>query len=63
VDRWNIAATSEIMAFACSTIGFGPHEIDIPSPSLRRVSREGRVHRLSTERDPTLDAEIKRVVQ
>ena len=36
-----IAATSEITGSARSTIGRGPKELDMPSPSQGRVRRDG----------------------
>ena len=58
-----IAATSEITGIARSTIGRGLKELDMPSPPHGRVRREGGGPRLLTERDPTLLADLERLVQ
>ncbi|MFO7758486.1 MAG: ISAzo13 family transposase [Roseovarius sp.] len=61
--RGGIAATSEITGIARSTIGRGLKELDMPSPPHGRVRREGGGPRLLTERDPTLLADLERLVQ
>lgn len=61
--RGGIAATSQITGIARSTIGRGLKELDMPSPSHGRVRREGGGPRLLTERDPTLLADLERLVQ
>lgn len=58
-----IAATSEITGIARSTIGRGLKELDMPSPPHGRVRREGGGPRLLTERDPTLLADLERLIQ
>jgi len=61
--RGGIAATSEITGIARSTIGRGLKELDMPSPPHGRVRREGGGPRLLTERNPTLLADLERLVQ
>lgn len=61
--RGGIAATSEITGLARSTIGRGLKELDGPSPPHGRVRREGGGSRLLTERDPTLLADLERLVE
>ena len=61
--RGGIAATSEITGIARSTIGRGLKELDMPSPPHGRVRRQGGGPRLLTERDPTLLADLERLVQ
>jgi hypothetical protein len=58
-----IAATSEITGLARSTIGRGLKELDGPSLPHGRVRRDGGGPRLLTERDPTLLADLERLVE
>lgn len=60
--RGGLAAVSEITGLARSTIGRGLKELDAPSPR-GRVRREGGGPRPLTERDPTLLADLERLVE
>jgi hypothetical protein len=61
--RGGVAAVSEITGLARSTIGRGLKELDAPSPPHGRVRRDGGGPRLLTERDPTLLADLERLVE
>ncbi|MGI3212808.1 ISAzo13 family transposase [Roseovarius tibetensis] len=61
--RGGVAAVSAITGLARSTIGRGLKELDMPSPPHGRVRREGGGPRLLTERDPTLLADLERLVE
>jgi hypothetical protein len=61
--RGGVAAVSEITGLARSTIGRGLKDLDAPSPPRGRVRREGGGPRLLTERDPTLLADLERLVE
>ncbi len=58
-----VSAVSAITGLARSTIGRGLKDLDKPSPPNGRVRREGGGPRLLTERDPTLLADLKRLVE
>jgi hypothetical protein len=60
--RGGLAAVSEITGLARSTIGRGLEELDAPPPR-GRVRREGGGPRPLTERDPTLLADLERLVE
>jgi Rhodopirellula transposase DDE domain len=57
-----VAAVSEITGLARSTIGRGLKDLDAP-PLCGRVRREGGGGQLLTERDPTLLADLERLVE
>jgi len=57
-----LAAVSEITGLARSTIGRGLKDLDAP-PLRGRVRREGGGGQLLTERDPTLLADLERLVE
>lgn len=61
--RGGVSAVSAITGLARSTIGRGLKDLDMPSPPDGRVRREGGGARLLTERDPTLLADLKRLVE
>ena len=58
-----LAAVSEITGLARSTIGRGLKELDAPSLLRGRVRRKGGGPRPLTERDPTLLADLERLVE
>ena len=59
--RGGLAAVSAITGLARSTIGRGLKDLDAPPPG-GRVRREGGEARPLTERDPTLIADLERLV-
>jgi len=61
--RGGLVAVSEITGLARSTIGRGLKDLDTPSPPRGRVRREGGGPRPLTERDPTLLADLERLVE
>jgi hypothetical protein len=61
--RGGLAAVSAITGLARSTIGRGLKELDMPPPPSGRVRRDGGGARLLTERDPTLLADLQRLVE
>ena len=61
--RGGLAAVSEITGLARSTIGRGQKDLDAPSPPPGRVRREGGGPRPLTEREPTLLADLERLVE
>lgn len=61
--RGGLAAVSEITGLARSTIGRGLKDLDMPSLPRGRVRREGGGPRPLTERDPTLLADLERLVE
>jgi hypothetical protein len=60
--RGGLAAVSQITGLARSTIGRGLKELAAPSPH-GRVRREGGGPKPLTERDPTLQADLKSLVE
>lgn len=58
-----LAAVSEITGLARSTIGRGLKDLDTPPPPRGRVRREGGGPRPLTDRDPTLLADLERLVE
>jgi hypothetical protein len=60
--RGGLAAVSQITGLARSTIGRGLEELDAP-PLRGRVRREGGGPKPLTERDPTLLADLERLVE
>lgn len=58
-----LAAVSEITGLARSTIGRGLKELDAPPLPRGRVRREGGGARPLTKRDPTLLADLERLVE
>jgi hypothetical protein len=60
--RGGLAAVSEITGLARSTIGRGLKDLDTPSPPRGRVRREGGGPRPLSDRDPTLLADLERLV-
>lgn len=60
--RGGVAAVSQITGLARSTIGRGLKDLDTPSLPHGRVRREGGGPRPLTERDPTLLADLERLV-
>jgi len=60
--RGGLAAVSQITGLARSTIGRGLKELDVPPPH-GRVRREGGGPKPLTERDPTLQADLERLVE
>src|SRR5471032_1300131 len=61
--RGGLAAVSEITGLARSTIGRGLKDLDAPPPPGRRIRRKGGGPKPLTVRDPTLLAELKRLVE
>jgi Rhodopirellula transposase DDE domain len=61
--RGGLAAVSQITGLARSTIGRGLKDLDAPPPPERRIRRKGGGPKPLTERDPTLLAELKRLVE
>jgi hypothetical protein len=61
--RGGLAAVSSITGLARSTIGRGLKDLDASPPPRGRVRREGGGPRPLTERDPTLLADLKRLVE
>jgi hypothetical protein len=61
--RGGLAAVSEITGLARSTIGRGLKDLDRPSPPCGRIRREGGGPRPLTDRDPTLLADLGRLVE
>jgi len=60
--RGGLAAVSEITGLARSTIGRGLKDLDTPPPPRGRVRREGGGPRRLSDRDPTLLADLERLV-
>jgi len=60
--RGGLAAVSEITGLARSTIGRGLKDLDRPPPPGGRVRREGGGPRSLSDRDPTLLADLERLV-
>jgi Rhodopirellula transposase DDE domain len=58
-----LAAVSEITGLARSTIGRGLVDLDALPPPRRRVRRKGGGPKPLTELDPTLEADLKRLVE
>jgi hypothetical protein len=61
--RGGLAAVSSITGLARSTIGRGLKDLDATPLPVGQVRREGGGPRLLTERDPTLLADLKRLVE
>ena len=61
--RGGVAAVSQITGLARSTIGRGLKDLDAPCLPHGRVRRAGGGGRPLTERDPTLLAELERLVE
>jgi Rhodopirellula transposase DDE domain len=61
--RGGLAAVSEITGLARSTIGRGLEDLDVLPPRRGRIRREGGGPKPLTERDPTLLADLKRLVE
>jgi hypothetical protein len=61
--RGGLAAVSSITGLARSTIGRGLKDLDATPLPMGQVRREGGGPRLLTERDPTLLADLKRLVE
>jgi hypothetical protein len=61
--RGGLAAVSEITGLARSTIGRGLKDLDATPPPRGRVRREGGGPRRLTDRDPTLLADLERLVE
>ena len=61
--RGGLAAVSEITGLARSTIGRGLKDLDAPPPSQGRVRREGGGPRPLVDRDPTLLADLRSLVE
>jgi hypothetical protein len=61
--RGGLAAVSRITGLARSTIGRGLEELDGLPPPRGRVRREGGGPKLLTARDPTLLADLERLVE
>jgi hypothetical protein len=61
--RGGLAAVSQITGLARSTIGRGLEDLDALPPPRGRIRREGGGPKLLTERDPTLLADLKRLVE
>ena len=61
--RGGLAAVSEITGLARSTIGRGQKDLDAPPLPPGRVRREGGGPRPLTEREPTLLADLERLVE
>jgi hypothetical protein len=61
--RGGLAAVSEITGLARSTIGRGLKDLDTAPPPNNRVRREGGGGRPLTERDPSLLADLDRLVE
>jgi hypothetical protein len=61
--RGGLAAVSQITGLARSTIGRGLHDLDTPAPLRGRVRREGGGPRPLSDRDPTLLADLERLVE
>ena len=61
--RGGLAAVSSITGLARSTIGRGLKDLDASPPARGRVRREGGGPRPLVERDPTLLADLKRLVE
>jgi hypothetical protein len=61
--RGGLAAVSEITGLARSTIGRGLKDLDAAPPPRGRVRREGGGPRPLTDRDPTLLADLERLVE
>lgn len=60
--RGGLAAVSAITGLARSTIGRGLKDLDAPPPPAGRVRREGGGSRPLTDRDPSLLADLERLV-
>src|ERR1700757_3306116 len=58
-----LAAVSQITGLARSTIGRGLNDLDAPLLARGRVRREGGGPKPLTERDPTLEAALERLVE
>jgi len=61
--RGGLAAVSEITGLARSTIGRGLKDLDASSPPAGRVRRKGGGPKPLTERDPSLLADLERLVE
>jgi Rhodopirellula transposase DDE domain len=61
--RGGLAVVSEISGLARSTIGRGVKDLDAPPPRRGRVRREGGGPRPLSDRDPTLLADLERLVE
>jgi hypothetical protein len=58
-----LAAVSDVTGLARSTIERGLKNLDAPPPAPGRVRRDGGGPRQLTERDPTLLADLERIVE
>lgn len=61
--RGGLVVVSSITGLALSTIGRGMKDLDSAPPPRGRVRREGGGPRLLSERDPTLLADLQRLVE
>jgi hypothetical protein len=61
--RGGLAVVSQITGLARSTIGRGLKDLDAAPPARGRVRREGGGPRPLTERDPTLLADLERLIE
>ena len=61
--RGGLAAVSSVTGLARSTIGRGLEDLDASPPPRGRVRREGGGPRALSERDPTLLADLQRLVE
>ena len=57
-----LAAVSDVTGLARSTIERGLKNLDAPPPAPGRIRRDGGGPRQLTERDPTLLADLERIV-